>query len=96
MNISHNLADSLLPLVIQGTADAPSKNLTEEELKKTLEFCAQAYIPSESQSAETAGKIRLVQFLNTSETIDAIAVTNLHGRCLRLERGNLGLQVTEE
>ena len=38
-------------IVIQGTADAAAHKLTQEELNKTLEFCASAFKPVASDEA---------------------------------------------
>lgn len=80
--------------VIQGVADVTTpaaKVLTEEELATTLEFCAQAYMPPNPEDKMFQSKIQLVGVMASSETIDAVAANELHGKCMRLERGNLGL-----
>ncbi|PPR01324.1 hypothetical protein CVT24_006326 [Panaeolus cyanescens] len=80
--------------IIQGVADVTTpaaKVLTEEELATTLEFCAQAYMPPNPDDVMFESKIQLVGIMASSETIDAVAANELHGKCMRLERGNLGL-----
>ncbi|KAH8900523.1 FAD/NAD(P)-binding domain-containing protein [Thozetella sp. PMI_491] len=53
-------AFALFRPVIQGTADVDSKKLTQDELNKTLEFCANAFEPnfSEEDRAVAEEKIR--------------------------------------
>jgi len=85
--------------IIQGLADTESpllSKVTNEELRATLEFCAQAYMPpepeEESITPTTASKLQLVSLLGSSETLDALSSTSLDGFMLRLRGGKLGLQ----
>jgi hypothetical protein len=84
--------------VIQGYADlhalpdAPPLALTKDELKATLEFCAQAYIPIDPEDKTSKAKVDLVGFMAMSETIEALACGVIDGRRIRLETGALGLE----
>ncbi|KAJ7780767.1 FAD/NAD(P)-binding domain-containing protein [Mycena maculata] len=82
--------------IIQGYADVQSDSvkcaLTEEELKATLEFCAQAYIPPEPENKSAKAQVNLVGIMATSETLDALSRASIDGRRIRLDQGALGLE----
>ncbi|KAF9002901.1 radH flavin-dependent halogenase [Cyathus striatus] len=88
--------------IIQGISDItmPSMGkLTQDELSRTLDFCAKAYLPpSLDEEIKPVGEendgIQLINILRSSETIDAVAGFTLLGKMMSLEQGKLGLIYT--
>lgn len=80
--------------VRDGDSGAEIVTLTEAELKTTLEFCARAYIPVESDDEDeiSKAKVNLVGVMAMSETLDALSKAAIDGRRIRLDRGALGLE----
>ena len=59
--------------VIQGTADAAAHKLTQDELNKTLEFCASAFTPVSSDEA----RAKAVETLDSARNEDDIRKAGL-------------------
>jgi len=88
--------------IIQGKTDTQKKPLSQDDLRKTVEFCMTAFAPRAGTEANASFKVvdqedlrmEARKALRTSDTlqIDDFVADNLNGLHIRLEHGSLGLE----
>ncbi|RAL12971.1 NAD(P)/FAD-dependent oxidoreductase [Aspergillus homomorphus CBS 101889] len=80
-------AFNIIKPIIQGTADVSPEKITQEELDRTIQFCAAAH-GSEDEIRHHARKLLRTE---DSLNIDSFSTDEINGFVPNLEQGNLGL-----